>query len=85
VLTLSSLFARLTRNGRREARARKWDAIADRQAARRRVFAAAIAACTLTGESKPRMRELYNEAKAAEKAETYARIKAATIRKGGKR
>lgn len=80
--TLSRLFARLTTRGRREAKARRWDQMADRAAAQKTLYAQAIAAGALMGvpsNTDSHFRQRFEQTKAAEKV---ARDRAAAIRRG---
>lgn len=82
MITLSRLFARLTPRGRREARAQRWDAIADRAAARHNLYSLATSSSGLMAvplHTEQHFRQRLQETKLAER---NARERAAAIRRG---
>lgn len=82
MLTLSSLFARLTRRGRREAKARRWDQLADRAAAQKKLYAQAIAASSIMGVKRMTDEHFRLRFKQTSEVEKTARERAAAIRRG---
>ena len=82
MLILSSLFARLTRRGRREAKARRWDQLADRAAAQKKLYAGFIAASSIMGVKRVADEHFRLRFKEASGAEKTARERAAAIRRG---
>lgn len=82
MLTLSRVFARFTPAGRREARARKWDQIADRAAQRKKLYGLVVAVSTLTAVPVGKVTEARTWQLEAAKDELKARNIATQIRRG---
>lgn len=82
MITLSRLFSRFTARGRREKKAQRWDRIADRAGAQRKLYAQAVATGTLTGAPPYACKHFRDRLKESVQAEQNARQRAAAIRRG---
>lgn len=82
MLTLFRLFSRLSRRGRREERARKWDAAADRMARRANVYGQVVESSARMGVSTLSTDHFRTRLEECRLAEDAARKMATKIRSG---